>query len=221
MKKLVILGGSGIGMIAANIAMESGEYEVSGFLNDVVEVGNKIGKYNKIPVIGTTDDIQYYLDNGYYFFIAYVGLQKEKETFEKIEKFEIPREKYATLIHRTAIIPQGFCNIGYGVLMASLSQISPDTTIGDNCILLGNSFIGHDSIMKRFAHLASNSVVGANVIVGKGVHVGTNSTIREKVNIGDFSLIGSGAVVLDDVEENTVVVGNPAKVLYKRNNDNV
>jgi acetyltransferase EpsM len=213
MKKLVILGGSGIGMIAASIAQESGEYEVCGFLNDVVEVGSEIGKYKKIPVIGTTDDIQYYLDNGYYFFIAYVGLKKEKETFEKIEKFQIPKQRYATLIHRTAIIPHGFCDIGYGVLMAPLSQLSPDTTIEDNCILLANSFLGHDSTMKRFAHLATNSVVGANVVVGRGVHVGSNSTIREKVNIGDFSLIGSGAVVLNDVNENTKMVGNPAQPL--------
>jgi acetyltransferase EpsM len=215
MKKLIILGGSGIGMIASSIAKENGEYDVCGFLNDVVETGSYIGKYEKIQVIGTTDDIPYYLDNDYYFFIAYVGLKKEKETFEKIEKFQIPRERYATLIHKTAIIPHGFCRIGYGVLMAPLSQISPDTTIEDNCLLLANSFLGHDSTMKRFSHLATNSVVGANVIVGRGVHVGSNSTVREKVNIGDFSLIGAGAVVLNDVNENTKVVGNPAKILNK------
>ena len=213
MKKLVILGGSGIGMIATNIAKESGEYEVMGFLNDVIPIGTNIGKYDTIPVIGTTDDIQHYLDNDYYFFIAYVGMKREKETFEKIEKFNIPPHRYATLIHKTAIIPYGFCSIGYGVLMAPLSQISPDTTIGDNCILLANSFLGHDSTMKRFAHLATNSVVGANVVVGRGVHMGSNSTVREKVNIGDFSLVGSGAVVLKDVADNSIVVGNPAKEL--------
>ena len=213
MKKLVILGGSGIGMIAANIAKESGEYEVVGFLNDVIPIGTKIGKYDTIPVIGTSNDIKHYLDQGHYFFIAYVGMQKEKETFEKIEKINIPMERYATLIHKTAIIPHGFCHIGHGVLMAPLSQLSPDTTVGDNCILLANSFLGHDSKMERFAHLATNSVVGANVRVGKGVHVGSNATIREKVDIGDFSLIGSATVVLEDVLENTIVVGNPAKVL--------
>ena len=41
MKKLVILGGSGIGMIAASIAKESGDYNVLGFLNDVIPVGSK------------------------------------------------------------------------------------------------------------------------------------------------------------------------------------
>lgn len=213
MKKLVILGGSGIGMIATSIAKENGEYEVVGFLNDYEEVGSYIGKYNKVKVIGKTQDIQYYLDNGYYFFIAYVGLKQEKDTFKKIEKFNIPMDRYVNLIHKTAHIPHGFCKIGNGVLMAPYSQLSPDTTVGDNCMLLANSFLGHDSTMLRFSHLATNSVVGANVVVGKGVHVGSNSTIREKITIGDFSLIGAGAVVLKDVEINTKVVGNPSKPL--------
>ena len=214
MKKLVILGGSGIGMIATSIARENKEYDVVGFLNDYIEVGSKIGKYNTVEVIGKTDDIQYYLDNGYYFFIAYVGLKREKDTFKKIEKFNIPMDRYANLIHKTAYIPKGFCKIGNGVLMAPYSQLSPDTTVGDNCILLANSFLGHDSTMERFAHLATNSVVGANVMVGKGVHVGSNSTVREKVNIGDFSLVGAGAVVLKNIQENSIVVGNPSIPLY-------
>ena len=104
MKKLVILGGTGIGMIAASIADENGEYDVVGFLNDYEDVGSEIGKYDTVRVIGKTNDIQYYLDNGYYFFIAYVGLTKEKATFEKIDKFSIPMDRYVNLIHKTAII---------------------------------------------------------------------------------------------------------------------
>jgi len=70
--------------------------------------------------------------------------------------------------------------------------------------------------MRRFAHIASNAVVGANVDVGRAVHIGTNATIREKIKIGDFSLVGSGSVVLNDVEPNTIVAGNPAKLLRKK-----
>ncbi|MEA4968852.1 MAG: NeuD/PglB/VioB family sugar acetyltransferase [Bacteroidaceae bacterium] len=217
MNNLIILGGSGIGMIACSIANDFGNYNIIGFLNDVLPVGTEIGKYNKIPVIGTTNDLKKYLtDESILFFIAYVGMQNEGEVFKKVESFNIPSYRYATLIHPSAIIPKGFCKIGNGVMMAPLSQLSPDTTIEDNCILLPNSFVGHDSTLRRFAHVASNAVVGANVEVGRGVHIGTNATIREKVKIGDFSLIGSGSVVLNDVEPNTIVVGNPAKLLREK-----
>ena len=214
MKKLIILGGSGIGMIAASIARDLGFYKVLGFLNDIETVGSEIGKFKKFEVLGTTRDLPKFLaDRDIYFFIAYVGMQNEKDIYNKVVNMEIPRERYATLIHPSAIIPRGFCEIGYGVMMAPLVQISPDTTISDNCILLPNSFLGHNSFMDRFSHLATNGVVGANVNIGKAVHVGSNATIREKVNIGDYSLVGAGSVVLNDVAENMIVAGNPAKTI--------
>ncbi|MPM98563.1 putative acetyltransferase EpsM [bioreactor metagenome] len=217
MKNLIILGGSGIGMIACSVANDLGTYNIVGFLNDVLPVGTKVGKYNKIPVIGTTSDIEKYInDENNLFFIAYVGMQNEEDVYKKIESLNIPNHRFATLIHPSSIIPKGFCKIGNGVLMSPLTQLSPDTTIEDNCILLPNSFVGHDSTLRKFAHIASNAVVGANVNVGRGVHVGTNATIREKVKIGDFSLIGSGSVVLNDVEPNSIVVGNPARLLRKK-----
>lgn len=216
MKNLIVLGGSGIGMIAISIARELGTYTIGGFLNDVVPVGSYIGKYDKFQVIGTTEDLPKFLeDENNVFFIAYVGMQHEQEVFEKITSLNIPANRMATLIHPTAIIPKGMCKIGNGVLMAPLSQLSPDTTLEDNCIMLPNSFLGHDSTLKRFAHIASNATVGANVTVGCACHVGTNSTVREKITIGDFCLIGSGAVVLKDVEPHSIVVGNPAKLLRK------
>ena len=217
MKKLVILGGRGIGMIAASVANDIGTYNILGFLNDFVPVGSKVGKYGGFKVIGNTNDVTKYLsDDDTMFFIGYVGMKSEKEVFEKITKLGIPSHRYATLIHPSAIIPKGFCSIGNGVLMAPLSQLSPDTTVEDNCILLPNSFLGHDSTMKRFSHITANSVVGGNVLIGRGAHIGTNSTIRENVNIGDFVLVGSGSVVLNDVPGNSIVVGNPAKLLRNK-----
>lgn len=214
MKKLVILGGSGIGRIAASIATSMDEYSVMGFLNDVEPVGSHIGKYNPLTVIGKTEDIDLFLEiEDVYFFIAYVGLGNEKETFEKITRMNIPKNRMASLLHHSARIPWPYCNIGDGVLLGPNCVLSPDVTIGDNCILLSNSFVGHDSTLQHFAHVAAGGVVGANVNVGKAVHVGTNSVIREKTRVGDYSLIGCGSVVINDVPENAVVVGNPARVI--------
>lgn len=214
MKKLIIFGGSGIGMIAASIASDLGNYDVIGFLNDYIDVGNYIGKFKKFPVIGKSHNYKDFLnDSDIHFFIAYVGLNKEKETYEKISLLDIPSDRWANLIHPTAIIPKGFCKIGVGVLIAPLAQLSPDTYVSDHAILLANSFLGHDSYLDVFAHVATNAVVGANVHIGKAVHVGSNSTIREKVKVGDFSLIGSGSVVLQNINEGSVVAGNPCRLL--------
>ena len=214
MKKLIILGGRGIGMIAASVANDLGSYDVLGFLNDYVPVGDSVGKYKKYKVIGKTDDVSNYLkDKDISFFVGYIGMKNEKEIYDKIINLGIPKERFETLIHPTAIIPKQYCNIGNGVLMAPLSQLSPDTTVEDNCILLANSFLGHDSTMKRFSHITTNSVIGGNVTVGFGSTVGSNATIRENINIGDFSIVGSGSVVLTDVPNNSIFVGNPAKLL--------
>lgn len=217
MKNVVILGGSGIGMIASSILDRLEGYNVLGFLNDYIAVGDTIGKFKKLKVIGKTGDLTSFLkDNNTYVFIAYVGLQNEKETYKKIESLDIPESKYINIIDPTAIIPYDYCKIGKGVMFSPLTQLSPDVTISDNCILLPNSFVGHDSFLDRFAHIATNSVIGANVHVGKGVHIGSNATVREKVKIGDYSLVGAGAVVLNDVPDNAIVVGNPARVLKIR-----
>lgn len=214
MKKIIVLGGSGIGMIASSIIDKMSNYELLGFINDVEPVGNAIGKYKKIKVIDKTENIQHYLnDQNIYFFNGFVGMTREKEVYDNLLKLGIPKEKYINLIDPTAIVPWDYCSIGQGVLMAPLSQLSSDTTISDNCMLLANTFIGHDTFLEQYVSVATNAVVGANVHIGKSCHIGSNATIREKVKIGDFSLVGMGSVVLNDVPDNAIVAGNPARII--------
>jgi acetyltransferase EpsM len=215
--RVIILGGSGIGMNAAYILSNQPGTQVVGFLNDVEPIGSQIGKFMTHPVLGRSEDVHRYIcEENTSVFVAYVGLLQERKAYEKLLSLGIPLEKFASVIHSSAVIPEGYCSVGNGVMFMPFTQINADTIIGDNCILMSNSFVGHDSVLERFAHVASNAVVGAYVRVGKAVHIGSNATVREKVRLGDFSLIGSGAVVVDDVPENAIVVGNPARILrYK------
>ncbi|KHD23468.1 dTDP-6-deoxy-3,4-keto-hexulose isomerase [Vibrio caribbeanicus] len=52
-------------------------------------------------------------------------------------------------------------------------------------------------------------------VIEQGASIGANATILPGVRIGRFSMIGAGSVVTKDVPENSLVVGNPARVIRK------
>lgn len=213
-KNVIILGGSGIGMIAASILDRIGGYQMIGFLNDVIPVGDGIGKYKRFPVVGRSEDVSEWIrKKDAMVFVAYIGMTRERETAAKITSLGIPNDRLLTIIDPSVVLPAGYCSIGNGCLLCPLSQLSVDTELKDNVIMLPNSFLGHDSTLEEFVSLANNATVGANVRVGYASHIGTNASVREKVNIGRHSVIGMGSVVLDDVPEDSVVVGNPARVI--------
>lgn len=212
-KNVIILGGSGIGMIASSILDRLGNHRLLGFLNDVVPVGTEIGKYRKIPVVGRSGDVHDWIrQHDAMVFVAYVGMTRERETADSIRSLCIPQERLLTIVDPSAIIPAGYCSIGNGCLICPLAQLSADTTLENNVILLANSFVGHDTILEEYVSVANNACVGANVRVGCTSHIGTNASIREKITIGKHSVVGMGAVVLSNVPEDAIVVGNPARI---------
>ncbi len=216
MKKVVILGGSGAGMVAASIVDRDPELELLGFLNDYAEE-ETIGDVKKIPVIGKTSDVAELLkDEDIYFFVAYEGIRDPYKSYDAWKNAGIPRDRYINLIDKNATVDENYVEIGKGVLAGPYAQVSPDAIISDNVMLLGNAFVGHNSFVGEFSHITTNSVVGAFAHIGKGVTVGMNATVMGRVHIGDFCLIGAGSVVTKDVPPNSIVAGNPARVLRER-----
>ena len=58
-----------------------------------------------------------------------------------------------------------------------------------------------------------------DTVIGNDVWIGQNAVILPGVRIGDGAIIGANSVVGSDVDPYTIVVGNPAKVLRKRFDD--
>ena len=61
--------------------------------------------------------------------------------------------------------------------------------------------------------------IKGDTVIGNDVWIGQHATILPGVHIGDGAIIGANSVVGSDVEPYTIVVGNPAKAIRKRFDD--
>ena len=69
------------------------------------------------------------------------------------------------------------------------------------------------------APVASDMPFKGNTVIGNDVWIGQNAVILPGVHVGDGAIIGANSVVGSDVAPYTIVIGNPAKVLRKRFDD--
>ena len=108
-----------------------------------------------------------------------------------------------------------------GIHLDPRAEIAPGFYIGHlGSIHVGAGVrIGPGCSIGQMCHLAASEAGGAPVL-GARVYVGVGAKILGPVRIGDGAAIGANAVVLEDVPENAVVVGNPAAIAsYKGSGD--
>jgi len=89
------------------------------------------------------------------------------------------------------------------------------TVIGSNNIIMAHSHIGHDAKIGSNCEISTGSVIGGYSEVGDDTKLKLNVTVRNRKKIGKNCLVGMGSVVVKDIDDNLVVVGNPAKPLIK------
>lgn len=87
-------------------------------------------------------------------------------------------------------------------------------TIGDNVyITSGCQFITHDGGTLILRKEVPDLEYTAPISIGNDVYIGLNSTILPGVTIGNRVIIGAGSIVTNDIPDNSVVAGVPARVI--------
>lgn len=90
-------------------------------------------------------------------------------------------------------------------------------TVGNNCLIAGNTQI-MDSNAHKTSMLDPDNRINTKdeprpIVIEDNVWVGANCFILKGVRIGKGSVVGAGSVVSEDVPPNSIVLGNPARVI--------
>ena len=211
--KIVIIGGRGNGTVIASTiedcAKAGSDMECAGFLNDDET------EINGYPVLGKIRNGDWKeLPEDYKFIYAMSNIKQALERYELLCDLDIPIERFANIIHPSAVVSDKAV-IGNGVVLMPFTLVSPSVVIGNHTQMYAQSFVGHDTKIGEMVFIANNASIGGRIDVKKGAHIGSNSSIIERAVLGEFSIVGLGTVVLKDVGDFEKAVGNPAKIIGK------
>lgn len=215
-KKVIILGGLGNGSVIASAIADANrrgfeEIEFAGYLNDRKCKDDLI---SGDPVIGKLGDVDKFVKAGYLFINTIYRIDGQRERIDLFHNLNIPESSLATFIHPTAYVAPNV-DLAPGVVIMPNVNISPDVKIGRCSLIMAGATIGHNSKIGDYCHLAAQSCISSFVKISAGVHIGLNATVREGIHIREFSALGMGSVLVEDIPENEIWAGNPAKFLRK------
>ncbi len=211
MKKVILVGAGGN---AAEV-------------RDYITFHNRIKPNEPIEVLGFLDD-----NDGFYqhygfdepflgrvhehtivpeaeYMFCFGNLKYKKELAERFKK---EGAKFFTFIHPTALISPS-SKVGEGVLVSHNASLGPKVVIGDFNIINSRCTIGHDTIIGDFNFISPQVSLSGNTILGDSNMFGVNSATIPGIKVGNNNTIGAGTILTKNIEDYSLVVGVPGKVI--------
>ncbi len=208
-KILGILGSGDLGQLIAHHALNYCNFNKIIFFDDFAKPNTMI---NNILVYGGTKEVFSAFEKKeithVIIGIGYKHIELRKNIFEALNG----KIAFASIIHPTANIDKT-CKIGNGVVILPGCILDMNVEIQDNVLLNTGCIIAHDSIVMQHSFLSPNVALAGFVSIGSCCNIGISTTVIDNIKIQNLIQTGGSTVVIRNLNEKGLYVGNPARFI--------
>jgi acetyltransferase EpsM len=204
-KPLLVLGTRDFSFEIAELAEETGEFEVTAFVEnlsrercaDTLE-GRPIVWIDDTPELART-----------HLAICGLGTTRRRIFAEQAAALGLG---FATVVHPTARVP-GSAELGEGTIVSAGAVLGTRSRLGRHVFVNRGALIGHHTEVGDYASVMPGANIAGFCRIEEGAYVAIGAVIVERKTVGAGSTVGAGAVVTADVDAHVQVVGVPARVV--------
>lgn len=209
--RCVIIGSGQYCRFMINVIEETQNIECVGYISIDGKKNHEIKNYD---CLGDDNFIYKNKDKFDSVFPAVGNLASRKKIIQNLIKMNID---VTSVIH-----PRSYQSSTSKISNSSLmggSYLSNNVVVGKYSVIGTGAYIHHDTKIGINTLVGGGSQIGASVIIGDNVLFGIGSVVasQKNINIGSNSIITSGAVVLNDIPNNSMVMGNPGRIIKTLN----
>jgi len=201
-KRLGVIGAGGHGKVVADVAGRAGWTQVVFFDGRVTSSDCAHAHW---PLVAAPEDAAVHECDGY--FVAIGNSEVRQQWCEWLLDNGLP---LVSLVDPSAVVSE-YAIIEPGVLIVSGAVVNVDSYISQGTIVNTRACVDHDCHIGAYSHICPAAALAGTVKVGAHSWIGIGSQVKQGISIGDGVIVGAGATVVSDIDDDSTVVGTPAR----------
>jgi sugar O-acyltransferase (sialic acid O-acetyltransferase NeuD family) len=204
MQRLIILGTRAYAEEVADLAADTGQFELVGFGENWEREragGDLLGR----PIVWVDDLAAMARDTQA---VCAIGTTQRWQFVEAVRAMGF---EFARLRHPSARLSET-STIGPGSILSTGVIVAAHTRLGAHVIVNRGSLIGHHTEIADYVTVSPGANIAGRVHIGTKSYIGMGAIVLDGITIGERALVGAGALVTKDVPDRVQVMGVPARI---------
>ena len=215
---MLVVGARGLAKEVLDMLLLNQEMDNLVFYDDV-NLNDPDLLFGQFPVLRSPEQARAYFKETDHRFTLGVGFPGVR--YQLFHKFKALGGTPFTLISANSDLGHFDIHIAEGVTMGYHCAISNSVSIGKGTFINAKTIIGHDSKVGDFCEICPSVNIAGHIEIGDYTFIGTGVIIYPKVKIGRNVSVTAGSVIRKNVPDNSIVHGNPSKIIGRKPEFNV